>query len=396
MNSELFEVLGKIAGIGGISLGIVLILFREIIRKKIFPSLTKQQAYKTIRLIITFVFIIALCGIGAWTFLELNKKEPFKGENTIPKEAVMYYQDGQTKLDIRTPASVRDAILSFQNAINKFPNYVESYSGLSDSYLLLWGYQQEPPNLTYPYCKSFSKKGMEIDSLNSRMLTSMAAVELWVNKDINEAERLFKKSLALDKDYVYNYVWYSQCLTFQKKHKEAIELIREGEKTIPTSRIIKAVTAWVLYYAEQYDEAIKQANRVLLEDDNFYQANRYLGKIYLRKKNYDKAKIYFEKAGNNIDVKIGKLRLYNGLKDTLNSLKIKKEILNYSKTNYVSKYELAKLSISTGDSIRAIELIEDTYNENDGFILWLNIEPLFNNLLDNERVKKISNKIFKE
>lgn len=50
MDKEILEFVGKMAGIGGISLGIFLILFREIIRRNIFSSLTKEQSYKIIKM----------------------------------------------------------------------------------------------------------------------------------------------------------------------------------------------------------------------------------------------------------------------------------------------------------------------------------------------------------
>ena len=70
MDADLFKTLGQIAGIGGIALGVFLILFREIIRKSIFPTLKKDHAYRLLRLIAILVFIVALAGISAWILVE--------------------------------------------------------------------------------------------------------------------------------------------------------------------------------------------------------------------------------------------------------------------------------------------------------------------------------------
>lgn len=73
MEITILKTLGQIAGIGGLSLGVVLLIFREIIRKNIFPSLTKYQAYKVLRLIIISIWSIGIIGILAWTIsLEKN------------------------------------------------------------------------------------------------------------------------------------------------------------------------------------------------------------------------------------------------------------------------------------------------------------------------------------
>lgn len=72
MDTELLNTVGQIAGIGGLALGTFLILFREIIRKSIFPTITKEHAYRLLRLIAFFVWTVALVGIGAWAWTEKN------------------------------------------------------------------------------------------------------------------------------------------------------------------------------------------------------------------------------------------------------------------------------------------------------------------------------------
>lgn len=69
MNAEFFKTLGQVAGIGGVALGVFLVLFREIIRKSIFPQLKKDDAYQLLRLITILVFIVAITGIAAWVFV---------------------------------------------------------------------------------------------------------------------------------------------------------------------------------------------------------------------------------------------------------------------------------------------------------------------------------------
>ena len=70
MDAEIIKAAGQIAGIGGVALGVVLILFREVIGKSIFPMLTRAQAYQLLKLIVILVWNIALAGIGAWIWTE--------------------------------------------------------------------------------------------------------------------------------------------------------------------------------------------------------------------------------------------------------------------------------------------------------------------------------------
>lgn len=66
MDANLFKIAGVVAGIGGIALATVVLIFREVIRKEIFPQLTKHQAYNLLNRIIVLTFVIGALGIGAY------------------------------------------------------------------------------------------------------------------------------------------------------------------------------------------------------------------------------------------------------------------------------------------------------------------------------------------
>jgi hypothetical protein len=64
--SQVLLTVGQVAGIGGVSL----LIFRDVIRKNIFPTLGQAQAYRLIRLIVSLTFAIAACGIAAWVYVQ--------------------------------------------------------------------------------------------------------------------------------------------------------------------------------------------------------------------------------------------------------------------------------------------------------------------------------------
>lgn len=69
METETLKVVGQVAGIGGIALGVFMLLFRDLIRQvfqKVFPQLTKQQAAEIIKLAMILIWSLAIVGILAW------------------------------------------------------------------------------------------------------------------------------------------------------------------------------------------------------------------------------------------------------------------------------------------------------------------------------------------
>ncbi len=83
MDTELLKVVGQVAGIGGLALGVFLLLFREIIRKKIFPMLPPAEAYRLLRLVIVAVWSVAIIGIAAWVYAGQNSAKTVSADHGV-------------------------------------------------------------------------------------------------------------------------------------------------------------------------------------------------------------------------------------------------------------------------------------------------------------------------
>jgi hypothetical protein len=73
MDTSVLQTVGQVAGIGGLALGVLLLIFREVIRKNIFPNLAQIQAFRIIRLLIVATFLIAALGVAAWAYVQTVK-----------------------------------------------------------------------------------------------------------------------------------------------------------------------------------------------------------------------------------------------------------------------------------------------------------------------------------
>lgn len=63
---ELLSTLGQVAGIGGIALGVVLLVFRDILAKA--SSLLDEQAYRLHRLAMVLTFAVGVIGLCLYAF----------------------------------------------------------------------------------------------------------------------------------------------------------------------------------------------------------------------------------------------------------------------------------------------------------------------------------------
>lgn len=89
MPMEILKVVGQVAGLAGIALGVLLLIFRDVLRKIIAPQLTKEQAYGLLRLIIVLTWTVALAGMGVWAWVTIQSdgQPPARIVNTVFVEA---------------------------------------------------------------------------------------------------------------------------------------------------------------------------------------------------------------------------------------------------------------------------------------------------------------------
>ena len=101
MDAGLLKTLGQTLGIGGLALGIFFLVFRELIRKSIFPRLDKNDAYRLLQFMSVLVWSVAVLGIGAWIWGE-HKSTP-SASTTGPQSPIVQETKGDVRIEFGTP-----------------------------------------------------------------------------------------------------------------------------------------------------------------------------------------------------------------------------------------------------------------------------------------------------
>lgn len=118
MITELLLTSGKIAALAGASLGLVLIIYRNIIRQNIFAVLTRKQSFQILWLIITSSFVLSISGLLIAAFI---KKED--------AEVEMYkISSGQSRANTAIPSEDRNNKEQLSNFPEKAPHFPATYN----------------------------------------------------------------------------------------------------------------------------------------------------------------------------------------------------------------------------------------------------------------------------
>jgi len=74
MDASLFEVLGKYAGLAGLSVGLLLVLINGLLKLNIFTKITPEKTYSFLRQLMYLTFAIGIVGIIAWLAINVKKQ----------------------------------------------------------------------------------------------------------------------------------------------------------------------------------------------------------------------------------------------------------------------------------------------------------------------------------
>lgn len=75
MENVFIENLARIAGIGGVAVGVLLILFREVLRRTVFSRISPDHSFQLLRLVVVFTGVVAIGGLATWAVVGRRNDE---------------------------------------------------------------------------------------------------------------------------------------------------------------------------------------------------------------------------------------------------------------------------------------------------------------------------------
>lgn len=326
--------------------------------------------------------------------LTRQEKERLATHYTEDTEAYQAYVKGRYFWNKRTREGLTRGIAYFQQAIERDFGYALAYAGLADCYNLLGFYGFLSPMETYPKAKAAALEALEMDDALAEAHNSLAWAKLHFDFDWSGTEREFKQAHQLNPGYATAHHWYTAYLSAMGRLEEAIAEMKRAQMLDPLSLIINTALGQTFYFARQYDLAMEQLSKTLEMDPNFVHAHILLGKVYVQRGMYEKAIAEFQKAINLEGEEspysrglLGYAYAVMGNKD--GAVKILKELKALSKRRYVPSYNIAEIKAGLGWNDQAFKWLEKAYEQRDGAMVWLKVEPALDSLRSDPRFRHL-------
>jgi TolB-like protein/class 3 adenylate cyclase/Flp pilus assembly protein TadD len=319
---------------------------------------------------------------------------------TENSEAYQLYLKGRFFWNKRTGQDLKVALDYFQKAVAADPNYAAAYAGVGDTCMLIPLFSAGTPKEYFPKAEAAARRAIALDETTAEGHAALANL-VFLEMNFTESEKEFRRAIKLDPNYATAHHWFGNSLLASLGRFD--EAIAEGKRSVeldPLSLINNADLGGTLMVARRYDEAIAQLQRTLALDANFYYAHWNLGEVLYYKGDLAGCIRECEKARSLEEDPealglLAQAYIKTGRKE--DGLKILAELNETARRSYVRPELFAMIYTALGDKSKAIQLLEDEYQNRDGFDLTgIKTDPRLDPLRDEPRFQGLLAKVFPE
>lgn len=210
-----------------------------------------------------------------------------------------------------------------------------------------------------------------------------AQMKLYSQWDWEGAEEAFQKALELNPDLGRAHAHYGWLKVLQDDEPGAVVQMKQAIAAEPGNPLWPAWHGWMLWSADQKDQALMAAQEALEIDSNFAVAHYVIGSIYAEKGESDLAMEALDLAARDSLWIFGTGVGYARLGQRAQALAVADQLAKTGKTWDI--WGLAEIYAVLGDTDRAIEWLEQAYQQRHPYTPWMEWNHNFESLRTDER-----------
>jgi tetratricopeptide (TPR) repeat protein len=327
---------------------------------------------------------------------QMPQAQPTEQLNTEAYEA---YQWGTFFLNKRTTPDLLKALDYFQKAIQVDPRYAPAYAGLAACYSLLGSapYTQLPPKESYSKAESSARKALELDESLAEAHISLGYSLLVYERNYEQARREFERAIRLRPGYATAHDYYAYYLTAMGDMTRAIAERETARRLDPISPLLTTALGEAYYHNRQFDLAIRMAQKALELDPTYPVSMINLARAYEQAGMHQPARAIYQKLLGFAPDDPGVLSLlaheYAVSGDAPAARKIEDQLEKMRSRRYVAALYIAVVWTGLGDRDRAFQWLDQAYDEDCEYLVYLPTEPMADPLRGDPRFPQLLQKL---
>jgi TolB-like protein/Flp pilus assembly protein TadD len=295
--------------------------------------------------------------------------------------SVQQFTMGQGTVD-----NLKEGINYYQQAITFDPDWAKAHASLAYAYS--WLASNIYLKKYFTLSKAAALRAIEIDETLSQAHGILAFVLHKNEWDWDGAANEYRRAIELNpNEFAWGIALFSMSAGF---YEDAILWYKRAEERNPLSTILKRELAWAYSCAGQNDRSLNTLLKTLELDSNSVRTRAALAKAYLNTNMFEKAVKMAESAEYISDnprfiAQLG--YIYASVGRTRDARNILTRLEKNSPMTYA--YELVNLLLKLKEKKKALSLIEKSYENREGLILYINQTLAADSLKDNSTFQNI-------
>jgi DNA-binding SARP family transcriptional activator len=295
-------------------------------------------------------------------------------------DAYKLYLKGRHHFSKRPRETLR-SLDYFEQAIARDPNFALAHAGVADAYNTLgsWEAGLLPAADAAPKARRAAESALAIDPGLAEAHTALAYASTHFLWRWDEAERGFRRAIALNEHYLEAHHWFSHLLMARGRTAESLAESEHCLALDPVSVVMNFHLAWHYWLARDYDACIEQCHKTLELDPHDQWPPFFLGMSYVHKGMFGAAISEHRKAlarSNGSPVMLGALGYAHVIAgDDVAALEVLRQLEHLSTQRHVSAYEIGVIHAARGDADLAFRWLDRAFVERSAWLAYLNVEP---------------------
>ena len=308
------------------------------------------------------------------------------------------YLEGRYFWSKASEGGVRQSIDLFRQATEEDPQYAQAYAGLADAYEFLGVLDLKPEGEAFQGAREAALKALQLDDSLAEAHTSLGMISFYYDWDWPQAEKEFRRAIALNPNYPVAHDWYALRLAALGHSQEAIDEMLRAEELDPLSFLVNTHVGRVNFLARRYDQAIEAYHKVIELEPGFERARMRLGMVYAAQGDYARAIREFQEARQLSAPDISYLDGLEGYADALSGDKagarrLLAQLIERSHTEPVPAYSMALIHIGLGERDSALAWLERSYEERSTYMIYAKVDPLLDPVRSDPRFARLLQKM---
>jgi serine/threonine-protein kinase len=213
--------------------------------------------------------------------LRLNPedREMLAERHTVNADAYDRYLLGRAFFDLRTAASLEQAEIHFNRALEIDSLYARAHAGLADTYSIRAWTGGAAPTELFAEAERHARRALALDSTIAEAHLSLALIQIFHTWDWPAAERATSRAIALDSTFATAWFFRTWHLVAQDRMNDAMDALQRARQLEPLSLITNARIGTVLSWMNQYEAADSALRRTLEIDASYPVAQVQLARV---------------------------------------------------------------------------------------------------------------------